>query len=109
MASDSPLGSETVYPDTVKLLTALPGLGSVPCRVIIQCALIVDGAGKGNVAVRFTTNGITTPTSDVGFELNPGQIYTTSAAPEKLQFIGVAANARLNVLYESWPPSEYVS
>ncbi len=99
MLIERSLGIEYVFPDTVSTLQHVP---SGPCFAIIQCALLVDSNGKGNVAVRFTDDG-TTPSSDVGFELSPGQTYKTVCSVDALQFIGVANDARLNVKYEPFP------
>lgn len=103
-------GQEALILDntTVKKLANLPrnADGSlIPCVAHIQCAKQVDSNTKGNVAVRFTNDGVTAPTATlVGFEINPGDIpFVTCSNLDQMQFIGVANNARINVWYSPYP------
>ena len=93
---------------TPSKLQQLPrdGNGSlIPCVAHLQVSKLVDSNGKGNVAVRWTCDGITTPTATlVGYEMNPGDLpLVTCSNLDQMQFIGVAANARINVWYSPYP------
>jgi hypothetical protein len=96
------LGYEVVLPGT-STAVGLANIPAQPCVALIQCAMLVDGAGKGNVAVRFLDLPQMPPTSEIGMELNPGQVYRSVANLPDLKFIGVAADARINVKYEPYP------
>lgn len=86
-------------------LTVARSLGSIPadvrCIALCQCALTVDGNGKGNVAVRWRNDGVA-PTADTGQELAPGESISLDTGLYSLQFIGVGANAKVNVTYLPW-------
>lgn len=101
--TENSLGMEYLFPDATTPLT-LTKVPSNNCIAIIQCAKVVDGNTKGNVAVRFTDDG-SVPTANVGYELSPGDTYITTCGIDRMKFIGVAVNARINVLYQPHPTS----
>lgn len=89
---------------TARGLAAIPTIGGEQraCIAEIQCDPLVDAGGLGNVAVRFRDDG-TNPTVNVGIVLRPGEVYKTATSLAALRFIGVAANAKLNVKYVHFP------
>lgn len=86
-------------------LTTARGLASLPTgkpvMALIQCASVVDSGTKGNVAVRWRNDG-TDPTVDIGQELTPGKSIVLDTGLSSLKFIGVSANAKVNVTYLPW-------
>lgn len=93
-------------------LTSARGLVSLPvdgagnrirCIARCQCAKAVDSGTLGNVAVRWRNDG-TDPTADVGQELSPGESVDLDCGLAALRFIGVAANAKVNVTYLPYTP-----
>ena len=108
---ETQLGFEVIGVSAGTVLTTARGLASLPTNAagelvrtiaMIQCASLVDSGGKGNVAVKWRNDG-TDPTSDIGMELLPGQALKTATSLSALKFIGIAANAKLNVTYEHYP------
>ena len=104
------MGYETIIPSNstpsrpVKFPVDQYSGGPIPCVANIECAKLVDSNSKGNVGVRWTDDG-SVPTTVNGMELNPGDKIQTCVGVSQLQFIGVAANSRVNIRYSPWPPA----
>jgi hypothetical protein len=109
-SAEQSLGYESIQlsPTVVKKLANIPKNAdgsTIACVAHIQCAKLVDAAGYGNIAFRWTNDGVTVPVKDgAGYEQNPTDFpLNICTSLEQIQFIGSAANSRVNVWYSPQP------
>jgi hypothetical protein len=107
-SADYILGIEYLTPDATTPVSLSnypknPDGSAIACVAYIRCGQTVDASTKGNVAIRWSDIGIGLPTKDVGIELLPGQVLEICSSIEKLRFIGIAINSRIEVWYAKFP------